>query len=121
MIRRGNSTLKDVSDLSETAKTSIMDFLQGTVYCWCKNRKGEWFTMSDLMGGDNRDWRKTPLEILYNKHIQSGKTAEEAFDNAGKESGWLLKKVVHDDKKDFETEETELSRKYRWLEDWRGD
>jgi hypothetical protein len=68
------------------------------------------------MGGDNRDWSKTPLEILYNKHIRDGKSAQEAFDNAGRESGWLLKRVVNDDKRQFETEETPINRKYRWLE-----
>jgi hypothetical protein len=117
MISKGENTLRDVSKLSEMEKNSIMNFLQGAVYCWCKNRKGEWFTILDLMGGDNRDWSKTPLEILYNKHIQNGKTTKEAFDNAGKESGWLLKRVIYDDKRQFETEKTEINRKYRWLED----
>jgi hypothetical protein len=116
MISKGDATLRDVSGLSDTEKKSIVDFLQGAVYCWCKNNKGKWFTMLDLMGGDNRDWSKTPLEILYNKHIQNGKTVKEAFDNAGKESGWLLKKVINNDRRQFETEETDINRKYRWLE-----
>jgi hypothetical protein len=115
MINKGDDMLREVSGISEVEKKGIMDFLQGSVYCWCKNNKGKWFSMLDLMGGDNRDWSGTPLEILYNKHIQNGKTVKEAFENAGKESGWLLKRVIHDDKRPFETEKTEINRKYRWL------
>jgi hypothetical protein len=115
MIIKGDDKLKDVFGLSETEKKRIIYFLQGAVYCWCKNLKGEWFTILDLMGGDNRDWDGTPLEILYKKHIQNGKSAKDAFDSAGKESGWLLKKVVFDDKRQFETERTAINRKYRCL------
>jgi hypothetical protein len=68
------------------------------------------------MGGDNRDWSGTPLEILHKKHIENGKSKEEAFENAGKECGWLLKKVISIDKRQFETEKTAINRKYHWLD-----
>ena len=117
MICRGDDTLRAVSGLSDTERQRIMDFLQGSVYCWCKNRRDEYFSMADLMGGDNRDWDHTPLIVLYTKHIQSGKTPEDAFETAGQESGWLLKHAIHADKRRFETEETPKIRKYRWLGD----
>lgn len=69
MIIKGDDTLRAVSGLTEAQEKSIMDFLQGAVYCWCKNNKGTYFSLLDLMGGENNDWRETPLEILNSKHI----------------------------------------------------
>lgn len=34
---------------------------------------------------------------------------------AGKDGGWLLKKVVDKDKRKFETKEEDMIRKYRWI------
>jgi hypothetical protein len=46
------SQLRSVSGISDEEKQRILDFLQGAVYCWCKNRKDEWFSLRDLMGGE---------------------------------------------------------------------
>lgn len=32
------SEIKDVHGISNEGKQRIIDFLQGAVYCWCKNR-----------------------------------------------------------------------------------
>jgi hypothetical protein len=114
MISVGDSTIKEVSGITETEKKAISYFLQGAVYCWCKNKKGEWFAMRDLMGGDNRDWKDTPLEVLYKKHISNGKNTDESFESAGKESGWMLKKVLHADSRNFESK-NEDTKNYRWI------
>jgi hypothetical protein len=115
MITTGDSTVRMVGEISPAQEQRIIDFLQGAVYCWCKNRKGEWFSMRDLMGGDYRDWDNTPLMVLYSRHLQNGKTPEEAFLHAGIDSGWMLKKVVHCDTRPFETQEDGQIRKYRWI------
>ena len=65
------SELRNVTGISEEEKRRIKDFLQGGVYCWCKNRKDEWFSLRDLMGGDNFYWQGTPLLPLYLKHENS--------------------------------------------------
>lgn len=98
-------------------KQRMLDFLQGGVYCWVKNRKKEWFSMRDLMGGDNYHWQGTPLFPLYEKHEKkyNGKDWEAAVRDAGKDSGWLLKKVIVEDKRTFETKKEDLIRKYRWI------
>jgi len=116
MISKGDDTIRNVSGLSKLDEKSIMAFLQGAVYCWCKNNKSERFTIIELMGGENRDWNGTPLQILYDRQIQEGKNEKEAFDNAGRDCGWLLKKVIHSDKRRFETEETGINRGYTWVE-----
>lgn len=99
---------------NEKMNIYICKFLQGAVYCWCKNRKDEWFSMRDLMGGDNFYWQETPLMALFEKHKALGKNDDAANKEAGKESGWLLKHVIDKDKRNFETKKEELIRKYRW-------
>ena len=105
------SEIRDVTGITKEEMQKICDFLQGAVYCWCKNRPKEWFSMRDLMGGENYYWQGTPLYVLYKKH--EGRSAD-PVNEAGKESGWLLKKVIHEDKRTFETKKEELVRKYRW-------
>jgi len=108
------SEIREVQGISNQQKLRIIDFLQGAVYSWCKNRANEWFSMRDLMGGDNFYWEGTPLYELFQKHINLGKNADDAIGAAGKDSGWILKKVIVNDKRKFETKKEELIRKYRW-------
>jgi len=115
MVLTKESELRTVTGISEIDKQRIIDFLQGAVYCWCKNRKDEWFSLRDLMGGENYYWQGTPLLVLYSKHEDKGKPWELAVKDAGKDSGWLLKKVISEDSRTFETKKEELIRKYRWI------
>lgn len=109
--------VREVQVLTNQQKASIREFLQGAVYCWCKNRKDEWFSMRDLMGGDNYEWEGTPLFDLYAKQTSKGVLGEAAVDQAGKDGGWLLKRVISDDKRNFETKKEEQIRKHRWIAD----
>lgn len=109
------SAIRDVYEITDVEKKGIIHFLQGAIYCWCKNRPNEWFSMRDLMGGDNYYWQGTPLLPLYEKHENKGKGWESSVKDAGKDSGWLLKRVISDDKRTFETKKEELIRKYRWI------
>ena len=77
--------IHEVSGISSDEKIRIIAFLQGAVYCWCKNRPDEWFSLRDLMGGDNYHWDGTPLMTLYTKHTSLGSTHDEAVDKAGKD------------------------------------
>jgi hypothetical protein len=110
-----DSETRDVYGLTPEEKQSIIDFLQGAVYCWCKNRPDEWFSMRDLMGGENFYWDGTPLQALFQKHIDKGKTADDAIKAAGIDSGWLLKTVIRNDNRDFELIHQELINKYLWV------
>lgn len=43
-------------------------YIQGLVYAWVKNRKGEVFTLRDLVGGENFDWNgENPLVLPLRK------------------------------------------------------
>ncbi len=114
MIVEGNSKSRDVKKISDDDMTAIRNFLQGAVYCWCKNRKNEWFSLRDLMGGDNFHWQGTPLFSLYQKHKD---TSDNPTSDAGKDAGWILKKVISDDNRKFKTKKEEMIRKYRWVEE----
>ena len=107
------TTLRTVSGISESETQRIKDFLQGAIYCWCKNRKGEWFSLRDLMGGDNFYWQGTPLLCLYLKHEDKN---EDPTKEAGKDAGLLLKSVISADKRMFSTRKQELIRQYCWVE-----
>ena len=114
MIVSGNNELREVLGISADEERDITNFLQGAVYCWCKNRKNEWFSLRDLMGGDNYYWNDTPMIKLWEKHSNLKKA--DPVDEAGKDGGWLLKKVVQKDKRKFETKEEDRIRKYRWIQ-----
>lgn len=113
MALKEKSEIREVTGITDVQKQSICDFLQGAIYCWCKNRKGEWFAMRDLMGGDNFFWEGTPLYELYLKHERMGK-GEQAIGDAAKDAGWLLKKVIDDDKRIFDSEKRDLVSQYKW-------
>jgi hypothetical protein len=105
------SLVRNVPWLTEQQERDALNFLQGAVYCWCKNRPGEWFSMRDLMGGENFHWEETPLQPLY-EHFAP---APDAVEEAGKASGWLLKKVIANDARRFDDKKKERIRKYLWI------
>ena len=93
-------------------KEKIKIFLQGMVYCWCKNVKDEnnsnkWFFARDLVGGDSFSWDDTPLKVLNEKYVTK-KTASQAL-------GSLLYEVLDEDTKHFEFYK-DHDAKYRLVE-----
>jgi len=110
------SEIRNVQGLSDSERQHIRAFVQGAVYCWVKNRKGEWFAVRDLVGGENTDWTGTPLDPVYIKHIASGKGANEAFEAAAKDIGWIVKSVLADDQRHFENDHSGYVSRYRWVE-----
>lgn len=110
-----SSELRNVQGLSDYERHLIRAFVQGAVYCWVKNRKGEWFAVRDLVGGENTDWTGTPLEPLFTKHRNSGKDVDEAFEAAAKDIGWIAKSVLAEDQRKFENDHSGYVSRYRWL------
>jgi hypothetical protein len=114
MTLNPKSDLRDVYGISDVERDLIKAFMQGAVYCWVKNRRDEWFAVRDLMGGENFDWNGTPLQVLFNKHIELGKDEEAAIKAAGIDLGWLVKTVLDEDRRTFDVIKEELVNKYRW-------
>ena len=112
------SDLRKVSGLTDTETQRIKDYMLGSIYCWIKNQKdGDsslWFAVRDLVGGENTNWDGTPLDVIYKKHLHE-KTSDEAFKQAAKDIGWIMKSVIFEDKRLFETKKEGMVRKYRWI------
>ena len=100
------SEIREVHGITDEQRQRILDYLQGAVYCWCKNRKDKWFAARDLLGGDNFYWEGTPMFALYEK--------SKDVEQAGKDAGWLLKKMLNDDKRTFKSSEDGRSKIYLW-------
>lgn len=115
----GIDSYKGVNCFNENEINEMCSFLQGAVYCWCKNRKNEWFAARDLIGGDNYFWQGTPLMRLYEYYLNDSRgNGEYAVEEAGKAAGRLLKKVLFEDRRVFDTQDG-YTRIYRWTgEEW---
>ncbi|MFA6102818.1 MAG: hypothetical protein WC721_11570 [Victivallaceae bacterium] len=109
------SELRSVRGIQDIEKATICAFMQGAIYCWIKNRPGEWFAIRDLMGGENFEWNGTPLYALYQKHIDDGKDNDTAIVSAAKDLGWLVKTVLNNDRRTFESGKSGLVNVYRWV------
>lgn len=108
------SQLRKSFGIPEDDLMKIKAFLQGSVYCWIKNKKGEIFAGRDLMGGENFYWEGTPLMALFEKHKKLGKNNNDAVAEAGKDMGWILKLVLHEDKRTFESCDAGMAKGYKW-------
>ncbi len=114
MALLNSSDFRTPTGLTENELELIKNFLQGSVYCWVKNRKEEVFAARDLVGGENFDWSGTPLIVLYEKHINKGKSDEEAIEDAGKDLGWILKLVLRQDRRTFTASDAGMAKGYKW-------
>lgn len=113
MLEGDDISVREVHGLSEEELQKIKAFLQGAVYCWCAIRKSDWFCARDLIGGVNQNWKGYPLEVLYRRYIKDRRDHDHAFDQAAKDAGNILKRVLSEDHRMFETKK-EYTRSYRW-------
>jgi len=110
MLIGDNINIRQVHGLSEEEVREICAYLQGAVYCWCNIRKGEWFKAQDFLGGDNTFWQGTPVYRLYERLLPQGH--DYAHEQAAKDAGRILKSVLDEDSRTFETREG-FVREYR--------
>uniref|UniRef100_UPI004049B690 hypothetical protein n=1 Tax=Gelidibacter sp. TaxID=2018083 RepID=UPI004049B690 len=109
-----NSKYYNVQGINQLDNQKICNYIQGSVYSWSKNKPNEWFTTSSLFGKENFDWQGTPMQVLYDKHINQGKSHKEAIKFAGRDAGHLLKKVLQKDKRIFDVDKSWKNR-YKWI------
>ncbi|OAV64696.1 hypothetical protein Barb6XT_02710 [Bacteroidales bacterium Barb6XT] len=112
---KGNAGIKAVQGITKEEEKEIMAFLQGAVYCWCKNNGNKWFSARDFLGGGNSNWQGTPVYALYEKHEEVGKGAG-SIKAVGIDAGWLLRKVLIEDKRTFITKRGFRIREYSWID-----
>ncbi len=111
------SELREPTGLNDNDRNLIRAFMQGAVYSWVKNRPDEYFAVRDLVGGLNNDWNGTPLQVLYDRHINNGRNEEEAFEAAAKDLGWIVKTLLSEDRRIFEVDNAGFVNTYRMVGD----
>ncbi len=106
--------IRSVRFISKGKTEEIKGFLQGAIRCYDKAVAGEWFSLRDLMGGENFDWNGTPLQDLYEAY----QNRSDALKMAAKSAGWLLKAAIKEDQyRHYETKKEAFTRKYRWVKE----
>jgi len=117
MTIQPNSELREPSNLDESDRARVKAFMQGAIYCWVKNKPNEPFAVRDLVGGLNTNWYQTPLQILYDRHIDTGRTEDEAFDLAAKDIGWIVKTLLAEDRRTFQVDNSGFVNTYLMIGD----
>lgn len=107
--------INNVDSMPTTEENNIISYLQGSVYTWCNNHPNEWFNARNFAADENKDWSNTPLIYLYTRRINSGMSEEDARRQAKFDLGNILKSVVHNDVRFYETKSINGLRNYRWL------
>jgi len=92
-------------------------FLRGSVYAWCNVMKDKPFRFATFAGGDNYYWDETELYYLYDKQKSAGSANDDsALREAAKEGGGLLRYMLSEDRRKFETWISEDGRReYAWV------
>jgi len=121
MLPDADAKVFPVAGITPTQEQRILDFLQGVVYAQCANAPDKWFSVRSFLGGGRFEWSDTPLQTLYESHIASGKSANDANTSAKKDAGMLFKKVLaNEPNREFETQTIDSGKgfnfkEYRWL------
>jgi hypothetical protein len=110
----GSSVLR-VSYLPPTQEQEILTYLQGAVYCWCNNKKDDWFCIGSFAGDLNEDWIGTPLIILYDHYIILGESGTDAYNHAAQDSGTLLKLFLHRDSRTYDMQNNGQRNEYKFV------
>jgi len=106
IMEKESSKLNLVADLSNDEINAIKNFLQGAVFCWCKNcteKNGEqrWFNLRDLIGEASPiSWKDAPLIKLYEWHKEYNDYDYRSSMDAGK----ILRSLIHSNKRFFHEE-----------------
>lgn len=85
-----------VHGFTRTQIQEMQNFLHEKVISWCdSNRLNAHFAARELIGGNHRDWRNTPLQHLYVHYLHRRPNNETyAYREAAKAAGRLLKAVL---------------------------
>jgi len=83
------------------------------------------FAVRDLFGDENADWGGTPLQAIYDywrssyreQHPELSDDAlhKKAAEQAAKDVGWLVKSVLQNDRREFESCDAGKAKGYKWV------
>ena len=116
MLRGDNIRCYRVHGIPTQVRNMACASLQGEVYSWCANHdRNGWFAARNFAGGINREWEGTTLYPLFEFYENKQRGRIYAKRQAGIALGHLLKYVLSEDKRTFETRVIGRVRQYRWL------
>lgn len=118
LVKGDDLIIYQVDPIPQAENDKIRSYLLGSVYTWCNNNHDAWFNIRSFVADENKDWSNTPLIYLYTRRISSGMTDAEAHKQARLDLGKILKSVVHDDVRYYETRLINARRNYRWLKNY---
>lgn len=96
---------------------AIKRFLEGVVYCWCRdNKPGVKFDLHKLMGKSNDYWQGNPMKALFDYYEGEQKGGEKNKIKTGHDAGRLLKAVLDEYPAQFGLSEyKEWQKREYWL------
>ncbi len=92
-------TFRMVRGLRTNQLNDIRNFLQQKIDNWLCAARGTPFSIRSFLGGENADWRGTPMQVLYDRLLPKGH--DYAYKQAAKDAGHILKMVVIEDERKF--------------------
>ena len=112
MLLNHDGKVRQISaKLSDEEFVLAKAYIQGAVHSFCKNNPDQDFSGRILFGGANRDWRQTPLQKLYDYHLNENHS--DPASQAAKDMGLLLKVVLAEDERFFEETGKDTGQRYR--------
>ena len=111
----GNTRCFQVKGLNPLERDLIYAYLQGAAFRRCNEKPNDWFAARDLVGGENDKWQGAPLIVGYERFRREhpSKSTGYAEDKAAKAIGHMLKRMIVDDKRTFDTQVKEMVRHYK--------
>ena len=100
--------------LSDEEVNLAKAYILGAVHSRCTAGGDPRISIRRLFGGDNANWKGTPLQAIYNYYVSvKGYAHEKAADSAAQDVGKLLKTVLYEDKtRTFRLDQSDSGNNY---------
>lgn len=104
MITNNNKRIVKISaKVSEKDLKLMENYILGAVHGFTAAADSKSFKVRDLFGFDNRDWNGTPIQKIYEFYLKS-ESHKDAAEKAAQDVGKLLRKILTEDKYEYEEE-----------------
>jgi hypothetical protein len=90
----GSDDLWPIEGIAQGEQEKMEAYVKDSVLTYISEYPNNPISVKTLFGGENWNWGETPLQSLYDKYKNAGNTDKDAFNNAGKNAGTLLKNVL---------------------------
>jgi hypothetical protein len=115
MIIESSLQTRRVNGLAAVDLQQIDAFLLGILNARLQANPNDWFSLRDMLGGQNRIWDDTPMQRLYEKQLNNNVPEPAAVKRAGQEAGRLFARVIVADSRRFRTKKDKMIRHYQWV------